>query len=134
MGSAAATITINDIFRMHPPCQLQQQVRKQQVLDAFPMDVDEKMFSQWHMALYKFATVRPLLYVDYQVIQVARAFFTQHADLTIQALADLPVQITHAIFSLLRPGSSWGNEKILELGKPEHIFEFERIWHPEYQR
>ncbi|MFL5626744.1 MAG: hypothetical protein ACJ788_14265, partial [Ktedonobacteraceae bacterium] len=134
MGLAAATKTINDLLRSHPPCRLQQQIRKQQVLDGFPMYVDEKTFSQWHIALYKFATMRPLLYVNHQAIQVARAFFTQHADLTIQALVDLPGQITHALFSLLRPGSSWGNEKTLALGKPEHIFEFERMWHPEYQR
>src|SRR5579859_6425491 len=109
MSQAAAKKTINGLFRAHPPCQLQRQIRKQQVLDGFHMYVDEKTFNHWHLVLYKFATMRPLLYVNHQAIQVARAFFTQHAELTMQALSNLSGQITHAIFSLLRPGSSWGN-------------------------
>ncbi len=36
--------------------------------------------------------------------------------------------------SLLRPARSWEKEDKLSLDNPEQIFEFESVWHPEYQR
>jgi hypothetical protein len=126
--------TINDVFQAHALCQIEQHVRKQHVIAAFSPYVNEKTFRQWHLSLYRFASVRPLMYINHQAVQTAYAFFSQHAQLTVQALTSLQTSTTHAIFSLLREGKSWNREKPLELGDPEHILDFENVWHPEYQR
>lgn len=134
MTSQQGAKSINDVFRTHALCQIEQRVRKQKVIAAFSPYVNEKKFHQWHLALYRFATIRPLVYINHQAVQDAYAFFAQHAQLTVQSLTSLQASTTHAIFSLLREGKSWDYEKPLELGAPEHILDFENVWHPEYQR
>jgi hypothetical protein len=136
MVSQPKAKSINDLLGTHALCQVQQRLRKQQVFNAFPHYVNDKTFNKWHLSLYQFATIKPLIYINHNSLQIAHAFFSQYADLTVQALvdSDLHTQISHGVFSLLRPSNSWNNEKTLELGKPEKIFDFENVWHPEYQR
>lgn len=125
---------LNEIFKSHAICEVQRSLRKSQIIDAFSDYVDENLFSQWHLSLYKFATTRPLTYIRRQAVEEALAFFNQYPDLTIEAVTTLQRELSHAIFSLLRPGVSWSKEGKLSLDKPEQMAEFESIWHPEYQR
>jgi hypothetical protein len=62
------------------------------------------------------------------------AFFDQHPDLTIEGVTILQRELSHAILSMLRPGTSWAKESKLSLDRPDQMAEFESTWHPEYQR
>lgn len=96
--------------------------------------MDESSFKKWHLCLYKFATVKPLTYVHWEAVDEALAFFSQYPDLTVDGVVALQKKLSHAIFSLLRPGASWNKEQKLSLDRPEQMAEFESTWHPEYQR
>jgi hypothetical protein len=124
----------NELIMNHPINKVQRELRKQQVLEAFPDYVDEATFDQWHLMLYRFATVRPLIYHSPQTVSDALTFFNKNPDITFDAITAFQRELTHAILSLLRPGSSWGREEPLKLDTPQHLFEFESVWHPEYQR
>lgn len=126
--------SLNDIFQSYPLCIVEQRLRKQQISESFSDYVDDDTFTPWHFALYKFATVPPLKYTRAETIHIALAFFNQNVELTSQALSHLQREISHAVFSLLRQGSSWSSEEKLALDNPKHILDFEHIWHPEYQR
>jgi len=125
---------LNEIFKSHVICEVQHSLRKSQVIDAFSDYIDEDSFSQWHLSLYKFETTKPLTYIRREAVEEALAFFNQYPDLAIEAVTTLQRELSHAIFSLLRPGVSWSKEGKLSLDKPEQMAEFESIWHPEYQR
>lgn len=113
---------------------IQRVLRKQEVVEAFPGYVDDNTFDQWHLSLYRFATVRPLVYHRSQTISDALDFFNGDPALTLDAITTFQDELTHSILSLLRPGSSWEREGKLGLDTPQHLFDFDSIWHPEYQR
>ncbi len=125
---------LNRIFKSHFICGIQRSLWKTQILDAFAGYVDESSFKEWHLCLYKFATVRPLTFVRWEAVDEALAFFNQYPVLTLDGIAALQRELSHATFSLLRPGASWNKEEKLSLDRPEQMAEFESIWHPEYQR
>jgi len=125
---------LNEIFKSHSICGVQRSLWEAQILDAFSDYVDETSFKKWHLCLYKFATVKPLTFVRWEAVDEALAFFGQYPDLTVDGVATLQRELSHAIFSLLRPGASWTKEEKLSLDRPDQMAEFESIWHPEYQR
>lgn len=125
---------LNEIFKLHSICGIQRSLWKTQILGAFSDYVDESSFKKWHLCLYRFATAKPFTFVRWEAIDEALAFFNQRPDLTLDGVATLQRELSHATFSLLRPGTSWTREKKLSLDRPEQMAEFESIWHPEYQR
>jgi len=126
--------SLNEIFKSHSICGLQRSLWKAQILDAFSDYVDENSFKKWHLCLCSFATQKPLTYIRRETVDEALAFFNQHPDLTVEGVTTLQREISHAIFSMLRPGASWNKERKLSLDRPDQMAEFESIWHPEYQR
>jgi hypothetical protein len=125
---------LNETFKSHSICKVQRSLWKAQILDAFSDYVDEDSFKTWHLCLYKFATVKPLTYIRWDVVDKTSAFFGQHPDLTLEGVTTLQRELSHATFSILRPGTSWAKEKKLSLDRPDQMAEFESTWHPEYQR
>lgn len=125
---------LNEIFASPPICGIQRSLWKTQILNAFSKFVNESSFKKWHLCLYKFATVKPLTFVRWKAIDEALTFFNQYPDLTFDGIEALQRELSHAIFSLLRPGASWTKEEKLSSDRPEKMAEFESIWHPEYQR
>ena len=126
--------SLNQIFRNHQLCSLQKKVRKRAILYVFQRWIKEESFTDLHLALYKFATIRPLKYFDSDVIEVALELFDNHPKETLDSLFELNREITHATMSMIREGSSWNQEQQLSLQDPKDMNKFERIWHPEYQR
>lgn len=126
--------SLNEFFESRSICGIQQSLWKTQILAAFSRYVDESSFKKWHLCLYKFATVKPLTFARWAAIDEALAFFNQYPSLTLAGIAALQRDLSHATFSMLRPGSSWTRQEELSLDRPEHMAEFESIWHPEYQR
>jgi hypothetical protein len=100
----------------------------------FPDYVDDDIFHRWYLSLYRFATEKPFMYFDLNVVDEALTYFNRYPDLTIEGVTKLQREVSHAVFSLLRPGTSWTKENPLSLKRPEKMLEFERVWHPEYQR
>jgi hypothetical protein len=134
MGEADNGVSLNCFFQSHATCRAERARRKLLVLNAFSVYVSHETFNDWYLGLYKFACVRPLLYLHDQTVEDALVFFNLHPDLTLQTVTSLQSELSHAIFSLLRPGPSWAREGRISLDKPEDLAEFEGIWHPEYQR
>lgn len=126
--------SLNHIFRNHQLCSLQKKVRKRAILYVFQRWIKEDNFEDFHLALYKFATIRPLKYFDSDAIEVALELFDNHPKETFDSLFELNREITHATMSITREGSSWNQEQRLSLQDPKDMNKFERIWHPEYQR
>jgi len=134
MARGADNQPLNQLFESHSICRVQRSLRKAQILDVFSDYVDETSFKKWHLCLYKFATVKPLTFVRWEAVDEALGFFGQYPDLTVDGVATLQGGLSHAVFSLLRPGPSWTKEENLSLDRPDQMAEFETIWHPEYQR
>ena len=125
---------INTFFESHSICEIQRSFWKTEILRTFSSYVDESSFKKWHLCLYKFATIKPFIFVRWKAIDEALAFFNQHHGMTLEGIAALQRELSHAILSLLRPSASWSKEEKLSLDRPEQMTEFEGIWHPEYQR
>lgn len=126
--------SLNEIFKSPAISQIQNELKKSQIIEVFNDFIDIASFKLWHLSLYKFATIRPLLFFRHETIDDAIELFNTRPELTVEAITSLQRELTHAIFSLLRPGSSWQKEDSLSLERPEQIAEFDSIWHPEYQR
>jgi len=126
--------SLNEIFKSHSICGVQHSLRKAQILDKFPDYVDETSFKKWHLCLYKFAAVKPLTFVRWGSVDKALAFFGKYPDLTVEGIITFQRELSHAIFSMLRPSASWTKEEKLSLDRPDQKAEFDSIWHPEYQR
>ncbi|MBM7843783.1 hypothetical protein [Herpetosiphon giganteus] len=126
--------TLLDVTQNHPIAGLQHALRAQQIAEVFDEYTDQLGLSMWTDALYKFATVRPLVYFNKQIILDCKAYLNENPQTTIDGLIKLKRELSHAIKSLLRPNVSWEKEEHLELGIPRDILDFESIWHPEYQR
>lgn len=118
----------------HEICVLQKKLRKHLILHSFKGLITPANFTDWHLSLYPFATIRPLMYFSKLTFLESLNFFNAHSNLVLDSLARSNRDITHAIFSLIRPGSSWKQENSLSLKEPRDLVDFERIWHPEYQR
>lgn len=125
---------LREALGSHSICKAQGALRKSHVMEAFSTHVDGRSFHRWYLSLYKFATEKPFVYFDDETVCEALAFFNRYPDLAIEALTDLQTELSHAVFSLLRPGTSWTRDGRLSLEHPDQMAEFERVWHPEYQR
>lgn len=137
MAGSVDTQLLSELFKSHSICKIQRSLRKAQILDVFSGFVDESSFKKWHLCLYKFATIKPLTYLQWEAVDEALAFFDQYPDLTIAGVTKLQTlqrKLSHAIFSMLRPSISWTKEDKLSLDRPDQMAEFESTWHPEYQR
>lgn len=107
---------------------------RRQVAEAFPEFVSFGAFDQWHLALLRFATQLPLVYTRSETIAAQLRYLNMHAADTLYAMEQHSGPLTHALLSLLRPGASWSHADPPSIDKPEHIAEFDSVWHPEYQR
>lgn len=85
-------------------------------------------------SLYPFTIQVPLCYVSDKAASTILHLLSKYSSIASKLLPKLEPQLTHALQSILRPGSSWKNEHRLENKAPKDLEEFEQIWHPEYQR
>ena len=106
---------LNKLSSNHAICNSQKELRKQDIINSFGGWLDDTTFNDWHFSLYKFASIRPLKYFDSESVDISLSFFEKHPEITIEAITDLDVELSHAIFSLLRESDSWHNEKPLSL-------------------
>jgi hypothetical protein len=53
---------------------------------------------------------------------------------TLQAVTRWSHNLSYAVQSVTRVGSSWAHEEDISTDKPKDVLKFEQIWHPEYQR
>ena len=86
------------------------------------------------LSLYPFCSVTPLRYTNDAATEALLTFLEVDSGQTLDALASVDVQLSHAVRSLLRPGASWGREDDMAVDKPDKLLEFDQVWHPEYQR
>jgi hypothetical protein len=103
----------------------------------------EARFGEWlgsdssplaSLGLSVFVGQEPLAYINDDVIRTTLPLLEQDFTTTLNVLREYDLPLTHAINSLLREGSSWGQEHRLEVRSPIRLLEFEQIWHAEYQR
>jgi hypothetical protein len=124
---------INDLYNPHPLVKAERENRACIIQDKFgeliPKRFDDPLYS-----LYRFATIRPLLYVDHDIIESSLDYFNSNVLTTLSALMSFQQQISNAVFSLLRENPSWNREETLSIDSPRSISEFDSLWHPEYQR
>lgn len=118
----------------HPLIGASGRMRRRAVASAFGHWVDVDTCPIASLALYPFTSTPPLSYVNEQAVARVLDLLERNPETTLGCLAELNLQLSHAIQSLLRPGTSWGQEDRLEVNSPKKLLEFEQIWHPEYQR
>jgi len=104
------------------------------ITSVFSRWIQNSTFHEWDLSLYRFTTQKPLCHINPVIIDEALRFFNLHPDLVLEAIINCGVDVSHAVLSLIRPGSSWGKDEPLSLDTPKDIIEFESIWHPEYLR
>jgi hypothetical protein len=125
---------LNEFLANHQICKAQKCLRRQQVRKCFSGWIEESHFNDYHLSLYRFASTRPLKYYDPKCIDALLNFFQDNADKTLEGIFDKNINLSHAILSLIREGTSWNNEDQLKLDDPTSLSQIESIWHPEYQR
>jgi hypothetical protein len=125
--------TFNQTFQKHPTCELEKKLKTSNILTIFHEWVSGSSFDDWNLSLYRFCS-KPLAYFNENVVDISLQFFEDNPIFILESLEQFDNKITHAIFSLIRGGSSWDKEEQLSITKPEGIFDFEQTWHPEYQR
>ena len=126
--------TLNESLQNHPICKVQREITKEKILRRFDEYITHENFNKYHYSLRVFATREQLLYGDFDIIDELIDFFSKNEELFFKQLQAFKKDLSHAFFSLVRPGSSWGIENKLSLSEPNDIIQFERVWHPEYQR
>jgi hypothetical protein len=126
--------TLNEIIKNHQFCAMQKQIRKRFIQSKFGNLINDKSFFDSYLSLYPFSTTKPLTYFNLSALNCALIFFAKHTTEVFDNLTSLDKEISHAIFSMRRKGSSWDREDILSLDAPRDLIDFENIWHPEYNR
>jgi hypothetical protein len=126
--------TINKTMASHPIAETENKLKEIQINSAFEEWIGLSTFNRWHLCLYKFATEKPLCYTNPNVINDTLNILRTNRKLVAPALSAHAEELSQAVFSLLRPGSSWGKEQLLSLDTPDDFSAFESIWHPEYIR
>lgn len=124
---------ITDELMPHPLWEVERANRAEIIQDQFRPFIEDT-FDDFHFSLYRFSSVRPLLYVDHETIDNALDHLKSNIAHTLAALHKLRPQLSHAIFSLIRKSPSWHLEDSLSLQDPQDFAQFDSIWHPEYQR
>lgn len=112
----------------------EQALNREAVLQRFASHLPSSDPGDFALALYPFVAIRPLCYFSSPAFEKALTLFEKDPQATFRALSKFAQGLSHAMDSLLRAGASSQLEGQLELGKPENLMSFERIWHPEYQR
>ena len=125
--------TINGVYSPHPLIKVERSSRTRLIRAGFGAWLPEEL-CDYHYSLYRFARVRPLKYVDSNIIDDSVKYFRGNVSGTLNALYEFRSQLSTAIFSLLRRTPSWDIEDTISLNSPEDIGNFDSIWHPEYQR
>jgi len=126
-------VGINDYYTPHKIVTAENEIKSKAILRSFS-DYISQPLQDYHYSLYRFCSIRPLMYVDDNSVKVILDFFNSNVNGTLTALESFRNQISKSIFSLIRENPSWSHEESLSLDSPERIIEFESIWHPEYQR
>jgi len=126
--------SLNNILQNHSGCAFESKIKQRYILSLFGEWVSSSSFIDWHFSLLKFSLNKPFVFFDRDVINVCLQLFSANPILILESLEKFDQEITHAVLSMIRPGSSWNKEEQLSTDKPEDLFEFDQIWHPEYQR
>ncbi|MFZ6029871.1 MAG: hypothetical protein ACOYYS_19325 [Chloroflexota bacterium] len=126
--------TLNQMMENAPIIRAENRLKESVIVSAFSRWIQSSTFHEWHLSLYKFAIEKPLCHINLTVIDETLRFFNLHPSLVLEAIINCGVDISHAVLSLIRPGSSWGKDEQLSLDTPKDLVEFESVWHPEYLR
>lgn len=126
--------TLNATMSSYPLTKIENELKRIRILSVFDQWIHESNFNEWHFCLYRFASEKPLSYFSFAAIDETLNMLRANQKFVPAALSAYSQEISQAIFSLLRPGSSWGKEQSLSLDTPDDFAEFESIWHPEYIR
>lgn len=125
---------INDLFETHSLYSIQKPLIKQQVLERFGRLLNERLFNDWYLSLRKFCQTDTLMYHNPDTLDQLLNLFSRNTERTISTLIQHQREISRATFSILRSPANQLQEDLISLDEPDDILNFERIWHPEYQR
>lgn len=90
--------------------------------------------NSWHNSLYLFASESPFCYTNSTIIDETLKLLSLDSKNTLEVLQNQQEYISRAIFTFLRPSSSWSIEEDnrISIDSPSGIETFENVWHPEY--
>lgn len=131
------TGSLSAITFPHPLAEQMRQLKSQLISDGLANWLAPGMSrTNWHLALYQFATEKPHRYLHTKTVEETLDILRSNGSEVFCALQDHEADITRAVFSLLRPGSSWRKDaaEITSIDTPQDIEDFDAVWHPEYVR
>jgi hypothetical protein len=117
-----------------PLLQYERHYRRRAIRRAFGDLVTAHHDGSALLSLFVFCERAPLRYVSRPAAHATLKILNEGGEHSLRNLSALGTPLTHAIQTVLRPGSSWGREDSLRAGEPDRLAEFEQVWHPEYQR
>jgi hypothetical protein len=133
--STMSAETLNQFVQNHSLARQMRERKADIVWDKFSHWLKSKPVNgSWHSALYRFASEAPFCYINPQIIDNTLAILNLDLQTTLEVLKDQAEFVSRAIFSFLRPTSSWqiqDGERV-SINTPSGIEDFENIWHPEY--
>lgn len=118
----------------NPLYELEAKLRVPFVARVFGKWVDVDAHGRIGLSLYPFARERPLLYIAWDTFESLLAMLESDIGVTLESMTRWSHNLSYAIQSVTRPGSSWSHEEDISTDKPKDVLKFEQIWHPEYQR
>lgn len=127
-------MSANAFLASHPMVRLEAASRQRAVGLRFARWVTAHQGDPWALSLFDFANRRPLKYVYDDEIQGVLDLLENRPAETAETLRAQARELSHAIHSLVAPGSSWKREHLPSLSSPADYGELESIWFPEYQR
>lgn len=86
------------------------------------------------LALFPFCCTQPLCYFNRKAFDEVLSLFETDVSGTFEAIELHGNSITQAIHTVLRRTESWTSEENQNLSAPKDFLQFDRLWHPEYQR
>jgi hypothetical protein len=118
----------------NPLYELEAKLRVPSVAQVFGKWVDVNANGRIGLSLYPFVRERPLLYIAWDTFESVLAMLESDIGVTLESMAQWSHNLSYAVQSVTRPGSSWSHEEDISTDKPKDVLKFEQIWHPEYQR
>lgn len=129
------TETLNLFVQNHSLARQMREYKADIVSDKYSHWLKSKPVNgSWHTALYRFASDPPFCYTNSTAIDDTLAILNADLQTTLEVLKAQGEFVSRAIFSFLRPTTSWDihDGERVSIDTPSGIEDFENIWHPEY--
>jgi hypothetical protein len=127
--------SLNHFVQSHPLARQMREHKTNIVTDEFSHWFKSSFVNGgWHTALYRFASEAPLCYINPKAIDDMLGILNIDLHTTLEVLKKHDKSVSRAIFSVLRPSTSWqihDNER-MSIDTPKGIEDFENIWQSEY--